>query len=497
MPASDSPQEQKRENALATLRQSRYAEPAFAEALGSLRALAEEGDVLAALHVADLHAQIVALPDRWREAARYYALAARGGHPAARDRLGDLHLLGLGVERSARRALECWLETARSGYPIGFGHLAYAFEYGLGTPPDPLAADRALLWAAAFASPYGFLRLGWRWAGHGGSLTRPDLAWACARVAADFRYPHGTTLLEEIDGTIEDDARQRGESAYRLLAGYATDLERAVAELERRDPALLADGGRFHSWIAERFAPVGHTLGLRLEPVSLPPVGSGGGSWELEERAALDLPPVRLLDPEGLVAETPTFASLPDCAHVMELVYHELRPSGALVGELGEESSHEHESFDGFSALLDFTRADVVVHGLRARLRALLGVPEERIEPFSVLRYLPGNRYRPHVDALDETRLAEARRRGDHGGQRLLTFLVTLSAARRGGETLYPRLGLTVPGRTQGAVWHRNADAQGRRDERLLHEGRPILEGEKWLLRTSIRARALSSAAEG
>jgi hypothetical protein len=467
-----------------------------------LRRLAEEGDVLAALHLGDLHVQVAALPERWREAARYYARAAAGGHPAARDRLGDLYLLGRGVERSARRALACWTETAQSGYPIGYMHLAFAYEHGLGAPPDREAARRALLWAVAFAYPYGLLRLAWYVGGEGGDEPRPDLAWACARCAADARYPHAAAFLAEIDAKLETEQRRRAENAHRRLAEYGALLERALAEAETRDPALLGDGARLHAWIGARFEPVGRSLGLRLEPFVLPVSdpdrsGSAPDPEELAAAAARGLPAPRPLDPHGLVVEAPGFASLPDCAHVMELVHHELRPSAALVGELGEESSHEHESFDGRSALLDFTRADVVVHWLRARLGLLLGVGDERVEPFSVLHYGPGSRYRPHVDALDETRLEEARRRGDRGGQRLFTFLVTLAAARRGGETAYPRLGLEVPGRTGTAVWHRNSGADARPDERLLHESRPILEGEKWLLRTAVRAHALETEGPG
>lgn len=483
--------DRRREEAMALLHEHRHPDPAFSRGVAILEELARAGDVLASLHLGDLHAQVSVLPDRWRRAAQHYAEASRAGHPAALDRLGDLHLLGRGVPRSARAALECWAETARLGYPVGYMHLAFALEHGLGTEPDRAAAHRARLWALAFGFPYGIFRLALDWERGEACPCRPDLAWAAAGLAADLRYPHGRDLFQSFETTLSPAERKRAEEARRRLAEHHTAWERKILDLERRDPGLLADGNRLHELLASTFAPVARALGIDLAPFVLPPPAEESGRFELGARARHDLPAIEPLDAAGLIVRAAGFATLDECAHVMELVYHELRPARELVAALGEEQSHEHESFDGRSALLDFTRSDVLVHWLGARLEALLGVDGRRVEPFSVLQYGPGNRYRPHVDALDAVRLRQAEARGDRGGQRLTTFLLTLAEAREGGETSYPRLGLVVTGRTGTAVWHRNATAEGRVDERLLHEGRPITAGEKWLLRTAVRAHPL------
>jgi hypothetical protein len=483
--------ERRREEALALLHHRPYPDPEFLRALETLRALSERGDVLASLHLGDLYAQVAALPERWSEAREAYGRAARGGHPAALDRLGDLHLLGRGAPRAARAALGFWLETARAGYPVGAMHLAFATEHGLGTDPDPAAAHALRLWALAYGFPYAAFRLALDWEAGRGTERRGDLAWASARLAAEARYPHARPLFERIDRELPTDLRPRAEAAWTALAGHVAAWERRLLDLERREPEALADGNRFCALLADAFAPTLRALALALPPLALPPPPRDPARAELDARAREALPPTEPLDPEGLVVRAEGFATLDECAHVMELVHHELRPSGELVTALGEESSHEHEKFDGRSAILDFTRADVVVHWLAARLEALLGVDARTVEPFSVLHYGPGAQYQAHLDALDERRLAEAEARGDRGGQRVFTFLVTLAAARAGGETDYPRLGVTAEGRTGAALWHRNAREDGSLDERLLHVGRPVRDGEKWLLRTAVRMRPL------
>ena len=79
---------------------------------------------------------------------------------------------------------------------------------------------------------------------------------------------------------------------------------------------------------------------------------------------------------------------------------------------------------------------------------------------------------------------------GDLGGQRVATFMVYLRAPDRGGETEYPRRGLLVRGRRGMAVVHYNV-ADGVPDPASLHAGRPVLEGEKWLWRSTLREHSM------
>ena len=98
-------------------------------------------------------------------------------------------------------------------------------------------------------------------------------------------------------------------------------------------------------------------------------------------------------------------------------------------------------------------------------------------EPLQVLRYRSGGEYKPHMDAIR----AEP-------NQRILTVLVYLSDDYEGGETQFPRTGLSFRGRTGDALLFRNADSDGRPDPLTLHAGLPVTRGTKYLASRWIRA---------
>ena len=88
--------------------------------------------------------------------------------------------------------------------------------------------------------------------------------------------------------------------------------------------------------------------------------------------------------------------------------------------------------------------SDAVVAALRARMAALMGYPEEALEPLQGVRYTPatqgrpGQYYKPHHDFYNacETWME---------GNRHFTFLVYLNRVEGGGgQTGFPQLNLTV-----------------------------------------------------
>jgi prolyl 4-hydroxylase len=78
---------------------------------------------------------------------------------------------------------------------------------------------------------------------------------------------------------------------------------------------------------------------------------------------------------------------------------------------------------------------DLVVNAINRRIAVFAGTALEQGEPLQLLRYRPGDEYRPHMDALP----AEP-------NQRILTVLVYLSDGYQGGETEFPRTGLSFRG---------------------------------------------------
>ena len=103
--------------------------------------------------------------------------------------------------------------------------------------------------------------------------------------------------------------------------------------------------------------------------------------------------------------------------------------------------------------------ADVpsVVEGRRA-----LGL-NERLRFY---RYGPGQRFAPHTDGCH--------RRGS-GEESFFTFMVYLNGGARGGETRFENA-LVTPEPGLALIF----------DHYLLHEGAPVLEGQKYVLRSDV-----------
>ena len=68
------------------------------------------------------------------------------------------------------------------------------------------------------------------------------------------------------------------------------------------------------------------------------------------------------------------------------------------------------------------------------------------------------------------------------GGERLMTVMLYLSSTTRGGNTVFPLLGLSSPPRQGTAlVWH-TLDTRGRPRQTMKHLGCPVVMGDKWIL---------------
>lgn len=119
------------------------------------------------------------------------------------------------------------------------------------------------------------------------------------------------------------------------------------------------------------------------------------------------------------------------------------------------------------------TRA-VTARGVR--LAGALGA-----EDLQVVRYEPGQEFKPHLDAVDPESV-EGRREllRFAGRQRDATVLVYLAGPDAGGATVFPALGLTVAPERGAAVFWRNLLPDGRRDPRTLHAGSPVERGVKY-----------------
>jgi prolyl 4-hydroxylase len=121
---------------------------------------------------------------------------------------------------------------------------------------------------------------------------------------------------------------------------------------------------------------------------------------------------------------------------------------------------------------------DPASHAINRRLAALTETAVNQGEPLQILRYRPGQEYRPHLDFLDEP------------NRRILTALIYLNDDYEGGETSFTSIGLNVKGRTGDALVFRSQGADGNVEPLSWHAGLPVIRGTKYLASRWIRERA-------
>mmetsp|Transcript_12268 Transcript_12268/g.27845 ORF Transcript_12268/g.27845 Transcript_12268/m.27845 type:complete len:490 (-) Transcript_12268:60-1529(-) len=123
--------------------------------------------------------------------------------------------------------------------------------------------------------------------------------------------------------------------------------------------------------------------------------------------------------------------------------------SNAKVEMSGDRTSH--------SAILEASKSGVP--DLEHRLAGIAGIDVQYLEQLNLVRYRPGERFREHHD-------------GRHRPKTVFIYLNDLPDDD-GGETLFPRLGLTFVPRKGTAVMWPNTTSFEKEDYRVVHQGLP------------------------
>jgi len=122
---------------------------------------------------------------------------------------------------------------------------------------------------------------------------------------------------------------------------------------------------------------------------------------------------------------------------------------------------------------------DLVVQQINACIAAASGTDRKWGEPLTILRYRPGQQYRPHHDARGAT----------PEDLREWTALIWLNDDFEGGETDFPDVGVRVKGGVGDLLLFHNVTTDGLPDQRMMHAGLPVTSGVKWMASRWIRRR--------
>ena len=174
------------------------------------------------------------------------------------------------------------------------------------------------------------------------------------------------------------------------------------------------------------------------------------------------------------------FLSPVECARMVEII------DAAATPSLAFDVDYSSGFRTSYSANPD--PHDAFVQQVQRRIDDLLGIDPALGEMVQGQRYAPGQQFKPHTDWFhtDTSYWPTEKRRG---GQRSLTAMAYLNPVEEGGNTEFPTLGFAFEP-TPGAllIWN-NADRLGVPNPAVLHAGRPVVRGVKYVITKWYRAR--------
>ena len=188
---------------------------------------------------------------------------------------------------------------------------------------------------------------------------------------------------------------------------------------------------------------------------------------------ALNLRPGERVSERPDVVRHPALFTAAECAYVLAVAQPGYAPS-TVYDSQRRLVRDPIRSSDG--STLHWLIEDPAIHALNRRIATACGTDAGQGEAAQVLRYKPGQEYRPHFDFV---RAAP--------NQRILTALVWLNHDYKGGETVFLKAGLKLKGRKGDAVVFRNALPDGTIDPLTEHAGLPVTAGVKFLYSRWIR----------
>lgn len=175
-----------------------------------------------------------------------------------------------------------------------------------------------------------------------------------------------------------------------------------------------------------------------------------------------------------------------DCAYLIFLSRPYLKRAD-VIDPGSQKGGMVSQVRTNMSTYLSFGMVDIISRYVELKIIRETGENLMSSEPMSILHYAPGQYYRPHVDYFNP-KLAVSKGLMEDGGQRTASAITYLAAPSAGGGTSFPKLDLTVPPSAGSTLWFRNCLDNGQVDDRSLHGGDPVEQGEKWVVTKWFRA---------
>lgn len=414
--------------------------------LGALRAAAASGNPddlyrLATALVADLQMD---------EAFAIHSQAAASGHALALIEQGRMLMYGVGTSPDITHAVRAFEQAEAAGQPIAGYFLALIGLGNTAVPRDEKIGERLL--AAVQVGHPPALRAAAIHFGRKPNLQDQSMALQLLDHAAGRGDPIAAHLLAE-----------------RVRRGEGCPAEPEAAEkLKQR----LREGG---------FADLIEIIAVPAAPRRPSPPAT----LALDE--VLDPPEAQVLHESPRIAQLDGLLSVDECRLLVASAQPMLRPSQVHTpGSEAAQMQIRTSSDASFDPLLE----DFSLRMVQLRMAAAAGVELVDAEQLIVLRYEPGQEYRPHRDYLSSDAIERDR---PAAGNRRRTICTYLNTPTEGGATEFPTAGVRIEPKAGRAVVFDNLTAEGGAEPTSLHAGLPVVRGEKWLATLWLRERAYRS----
>ncbi len=394
-----------------------------------------------------MRARTLVAEHRMTDAQAAYRVAAQAGDATAQIELARMLLYGVGGDAIPAEAVD-WLQRAERGGNVLAGYyLALAAVGGTALPRD-VALDRRVHEAVQARHPPS-LRAA---AIHFGRKPTPEDQALCVQ------------LLET--AAASGDAVAAALVAERLLRGEGTPAAPDAAH--------------------DLYAQLAKTGFVALPAVSADvPQQPPAPPRSLDLREALFAARVDLRAQKPRVGVIDGLLSADECRLLIASASPALRPSRTVDPDTGLPVALPLRTSS--DANFDPIMEDLSLRLVQLRIAAAAGFELVHAEHLVVLRYEPGQQYRPHRDYVPPGTIERDR---PAAGNRARTICVYLNDVEEGGETEFPVAGVRVAPKAGRAVVFDNLHANGQGDPDSLHAGLPVKRGVKWLATLWLRQRA-------
>mmetsp|Transcript_13067 Transcript_13067/g.24006 ORF Transcript_13067/g.24006 Transcript_13067/m.24006 type:complete len:501 (+) Transcript_13067:57-1559(+) len=175
------------------------------------------------------------------------------------------------------------------------------------------------------------------------------------------------------------------------------------------------------------------------------------------------------------------FLTEEECSHLIKLGHKSNYERSEDVGAIQPDGSYDsvksktRTSENAWCSYRNNCRNDTIVQQIHERMSKVTGIPATYSEDLQLLKYDPGQFYRPHHDYIDH-------QRDRRSGPRILTFFLYLSDLEEGGATNFPDLEIAVkPKMGRAVLWPSVLDSNPKdKEPRTDHEAQTVVKGTKF-----------------